>query len=95
MLVTDAPVSTAVAVAPVPAPPVNEITGTLVNPEPTAVTVMLATEFTGGGVPVNTTVGTLVYPLPPAVTVQDETVGLGQYILKLLLLYLDVILYHE
>ena len=95
MLVTADPVRTAVAVAPVPAPPENETVGALVNAEPPAVTVILATEFTGGGVPVNATVGADVYPLPPAVTVQDETEGLGQCNLKLLLLYLALTLYQE
>ena len=56
---------------------------------------MLATEFTGGGVPVNATVGADVYPVPPEVTVQLETVGLGQYNLKLVLLYLELMLYQE
>jgi hypothetical protein len=46
-------------------------------------------------VPVNTTVGTDVYPLPPFVTVTEFTTELGQCILKLLLLYLDVMLYQE
>ncbi len=58
------------------------------NPEPSTVTVMLTTEFTGGGVPVNTTVGADVYPLPPTVTVQLETVGEDQYNLKVLFSYL-------
>ena len=49
------------------------------KPEPPAVTVTLATEFTGGGVPVNAIVGADVYSVPPDVTVQLETVGLDQY----------------
>jgi hypothetical protein len=64
-----------------------------VKPEPPVVTVTLATEFTGGGVPVNTTEGADVYPVPPEVTVQLETVGLGQCNLKLVLLYLEQMLY--
>jgi hypothetical protein len=92
MLATVVGVIFAVAAAPVPPPPTNVTVGALVYPLPPAVTVILATEFTGGEVLVNVTVGTLVYPLPPAVTVQLETVGEGQYSLKLLLLYLDVIL---
>ena len=73
MLVITAPVRTAIAVAPDPAPPVNVMTGALVKPVPPAVTVILATEFTGGEVLVNVTVGTLVYPLPPAVTAVSYT----------------------
>ena len=46
-------------------------------------------------VAVNATVGADVYPLPPFVRVMELTVGLGQYILKLLLLYLLVMLYQE
>jgi hypothetical protein len=46
-------------------------------------------------VPVNTTVGTDVYPLPPFVRVMELTVGLGQCMLKVLLLYLLVMLYQE
>ena len=73
MLVIIPPEITAVAVAPVPAPPENPTTGALVNPEPPAVTVILATEFTAGGVPVITTVGGDVYALPPFVTVMELT----------------------
>ena len=72
--------------------------------EPTAVMVELATEV--GAivavavavvvlVPVNTTVGTAVYSLPPFVRVIELTVGLGQCILKLLLLYRVVMMYQE
>ena len=87
-LETTAPVRTAIPVAPDPAPPENVTVGALVYPEPPAVTVTLATEFTGGGVPVIITVGADVYPLPPFVSVMELTVDEGQCILKLVLLYL-------
>ena len=65
MLVTTPEVITAVAVAPVPAPPVNETVGTLVYNEPAAVTDKLETIFVIDAVaaapepppPVNVTVG--------------------------------------
>jgi hypothetical protein len=44
-------------------------------------------------VPVNTTVGASVNPLPPFVRVMELTVEVGQCILKVLLLYLELTLY--
>ena len=45
-------------------------------------------------VPVKTTVGADVYPLPPFESVMELTVDVGQCILKLVLLYLELMLYH-